>query len=66
MSKGSKVIPFRIPSSMEQEVEHAIIMRNRVTKDAPWTRTDFILAAIREKLGHMRRSRLKRGRGAKS
>lgn len=66
MSKGTKIITLRLPPGIEEDMDIQIEQRNEWTKDAPWNRTAFILAAIREKLAHMQRSRRKKGRGAKA
>jgi hypothetical protein len=63
MSKGTKIIPFRCPGGLEEDMEIAIDDRNERTREAPWSRTDFILKAIREKLDHMQRSRAKKRKG---
>lgn len=62
MAKGTPVVPVRISDEMMMEVEEAIRSRNAVAFDAPWTVSDFIRKAIREKLSHMERSRRSRVR----
>jgi hypothetical protein len=57
MSKGSKIIPFRIPSELLAEMESVIAGRNSRAKGEPWGRTGFVIAAIREKISKMQRSR---------
>lgn len=60
MSKGSPVIPLRIPQTLLNEMEIVIAQRNTLTLNEPWSRSSFIVAAIREKLAHMERSRSKK------
>jgi len=59
MSKGTKIIPVRVSKQIENEINEAIISRNNVTREACWTRSDFIRQAINDKLAHIRRSRKK-------
>jgi hypothetical protein len=57
MSAGTPIVTFRLPSDVAEEVE-AIIRRSVTRRKAePWTRTAFILSAIREKLDKLERSR---------
>ena len=60
MSKGNKVIPFRCPRELEQAINSAIASRNHVTKQEPWDRTGFIIAALKDKLAHLERSKGKK------
>jgi len=60
MSKGSKVLPFRIPAELLAEVDGVIERSHDTRAGEPWTRTAFILAALKEKLAHMRRSNTKK------
>lgn len=57
MSKGSPIIPVRVPAGLLEDIEVAIAARNAHASGAPWTRSDFFLIALREKLGKMERSR---------
>lgn len=59
MSKGTQVYSVRIPSELSSEISKTINRRNLFSKEGPWTFTDFILMAVREKLAHMERSRTK-------
>lgn len=63
MSKGSPIVPIRIPPDLLGEMERVIAARNVVTRGEPWTRTGFVISAIREKLLKMERSR--RGKAVK-
>lgn len=51
------MVALRIPGEMLRQIEATIARRNFHSPEIPWNRTDFILSAIREKLGHMSRSR---------
>lgn len=57
MARGSPTITFRLDDALMDDMDVAIDSRNERTRETPWTRTDFIRAAIREKLDKMRRSR---------
>jgi hypothetical protein len=61
MSKGSPIVPIRFADAellaqIDAAVDSSVINR----KDEPWTRTSFILSAVREKLAHMERARKSR------
>lgn len=56
-SRGSPICPIRIPAALLLEMEQLIKASNERRKGEPWTRTSFILTAIREKLYKMERSR---------
>lgn len=57
MSKGSPVVPIRIPATLLERIETQIAESNPRRKGEPWTRSAFILSAIEEKLAKMERSR---------
>lgn len=57
MSKGTKVFSLRIDDELFAAVHAAILKRNLHTRDEDWTFTDFMRAALREKLAKMERSR---------
>lgn len=63
MAKGSPIVPIRIPADLLIEVEEVIVRSWDTRAAAPWNRTTFILAAIREKLSHLKRSSRKRKGG---
>lgn len=56
MSAGNKICPIRIPPELLEAIQDAINSRNEKTREEPWTRTGFIITAIREKLAHRERS----------
>lgn len=62
MAKGTKIITFRLPGGLEEDMEMYIESRNEATRNEPWTKTAFIIAAIREKIDHGIRSRRARRR----
>jgi hypothetical protein len=57
MSKGSPIVPVRIPPELLGEVARCIARRNVWSRNEPWTTSGFVIAAIREKLAKMERSR---------
>lgn len=62
MSKGTKITGVRIPAELREEMKLTIARANVFKVDEPWNQTDFILAAIREKIAKMERSRKGRKR----
>lgn len=65
-SKGSRIIPIRLPSDLLDQVDKAVQGSELRRKGEPWTRSSFIRRAIEEKLAHAARSRKPRpGRGPK-
>lgn len=60
MAKGNPIVPLRIEPALLAEIDAAIASRNDHTALAPYDRSAFIRAAIREKLDHYKRSRRKR------
>lgn len=62
MSKGSTIHQIRIPDALQELMIAAIELRNQNTREEPWTTSSFVRAAIREKVEHMARSRLSRGK----
>jgi hypothetical protein len=57
-TKGSPIVPIRFADAeLLAAVDAAVEASVNNRKDRPWTRTSFILAAVREKLAHMERSR---------
>jgi hypothetical protein len=65
MSAGNKIIPVRVSDVMDQEIHLAIQSRNSHSKGEVWTVSDFIRAAVEDKLLHLMRGRKKRRRDAK-
>jgi len=64
VAKGSPIIPVRIPADLLGAIDRQIESRNAVAHGEPWTRSAFIVAALREKLAKMERSRSGRRRAA--
>jgi len=56
MSKGSQIVPVRIPAELLVLVDRVIARSVDTRRDGPLTRSSFILAAIEEKLEKMARS----------
>lgn len=68
MSKGRRILTFRISEEMHGDVIRLVERRNSTTREEPWTMTDFVLRAIAEKIAHVERSRApkrKKERGEK-
>lgn len=62
MSLGSPVIPTRIPVDLLAQID-AIVARSATSRTAgQWTRSGWIVQAIRDKLAHAERSRKSRPR----
>lgn len=57
MSRGTKVIPVRLAQELLDLIDREIEIRARHATVEPWTRSDFIRSAIREKVRHKRASR---------
>lgn len=60
MSKGSKVIPFRLSDLYLAALDEAVRSANRRTKGEPYDRSSWIRKAVTEKLDHLRRSKRKK------
>lgn len=60
MSLGNPVVQVRVPREVLTAMDETIQRANghRVVED--WTRSSFVLAAIKEKVAKMKRSRVKR------
>lgn len=57
MSKGNRVITVRIEQELLDEIDAVISKRNLHSYEAAWCTSDFIRAALIEKLRKMERSR---------
>lgn len=62
MSKGSRVVPVRMPDELMEEIMAYIVRRNWATMTEPYSLSTFIRKAIREKLDHAKRSSRKNRR----
>jgi len=60
MARGNPTITFRITPDLLGLMDAELERRNEKTREAPWERSDFIRAAIRERIDHIRRSRKKK------
>jgi hypothetical protein len=56
MSKGSPLLSLRVPAELLDLVDDTVARSVHTRKEAPWTRSSFIIAAIEEKLKKMARS----------
>ena len=65
-TKGTPVYSVRIPADLGDEIERTIRRRNDNTSHEPYLFGGFCLAAIREKIAKMKRSRRPRKSTEKS
>jgi hypothetical protein len=65
MSAGTRVYALRIDGGMMEDAEETISRRNEFTRREPWNFSDFLRAAIREKIAKMQRSRRNRSKAPK-
>jgi hypothetical protein len=56
MSKGSQVVPVRIPAELLELVDQAVARSVDTRIAGPWNRSSFIIRAIEEKVAKMARS----------
>lgn len=64
MSKGTKVVTFRLDADRERRINLEIAFRLNHPTAEPFTFTSFILKAIDEKIAHMERSRKRKRKKA--
>jgi hypothetical protein len=57
MSKGSPIVHVRVDPALLHCLDSEIAKVNKRRSEAPYTRSSFILAALRDKLKHLFRSR---------
>lgn len=57
MSIGNPKIIVRLEQDLIDLIEQTMERRNKYTSRGPWTLSDFVRQAIREKIDHMRRAR---------
>lgn len=57
MSRGTRKAVVRIATDLLQEIQETIGRRNQWVGRYPWTLSDFLRIALREKIEKMRRSR---------
>jgi ribosomal protein L1 len=51
---------YRLPDDLMREVQDYLNARGLLPTVIPWTATDFIISAIKDKLAHIRRSNAKK------
>lgn len=59
MSKGSKIVPVRVPPLFLAAIDAAIVEANKNRKGEPYTRSSWILSACSSKLDHNSRGKKK-------
>jgi len=62
MSQGNRIIPVRFSRQDIDDIQELIALRNAVTREKPWTMSDFIRKCVYDKMRHAERSRRKRKR----
>lgn len=60
MSKGNRVILFRVSPELEQEMRERLLRRNATTAEAEWTLSDYIRYCVECDLRHRERSKKSR------
>lgn len=65
MAKGSPRIFLRLPPHVARRVERAVLSQNRLTRDRPLNRSEWIRRAIERELAHRERSSRKNRRKRK-
>jgi hypothetical protein len=66
MSKGSPIIPIRFPTELLAWVDDEVARAQRTRSAGPWTRSSFVLTAVRAFLDKRERSRRQGGRRKKA
>jgi hypothetical protein len=67
MSRGTFVTTLRIPPALREVCQQYLAVREKNPMVPPWTMTDLILNALREKLSHIKRSsRPRKGGGRRA
>ena len=57
MNAGSKKITVRVGDALLAAIDEAVLRLNGPKATAAWTRSDFVVKAITDKLSHMYRSK---------
>jgi len=57
MSAGNAIVNIRVDEAMLDRMNEELERRNANTKEGEWTLSDYVRAAIREKIAHSDRSR---------
>jgi len=60
MSKGSQIIPVRIPEDLLAVVQQTIQSANSKRRHEPYTVSSWIRQCVAEKLSHLKRSKGRR------
>jgi hypothetical protein len=63
MSKGNPIVCMRLNAEYLDVLDALVLHHNATTPGEIWTRSDWIMAAIYEKLAKLARSRGRRGKG---
>lgn len=65
-NRGTRVVTFRPPPELLAEIDQYCATASVRRKEGEYTRTEFLLAALREKLDHIARSNRLKKRDRKS
>lgn len=57
MSAGNKIVPVRFDENKLIAIAVAIRQRNKASREQPWNTSEFIRAAVDDKLKHLKRGR---------
>ena len=66
MSRGNPIVQMRVDEEFLAMIDAAIASRNEHSREAPWTRSDWLRQAAMDKLAHIKRSKAKKRRNEKS
>lgn len=66
MSRGNPIVQMRVDDELLQKIDEAIESRNEHSREAPWTRSDWLRQAVLDKLSHIARSKAKKRTGEKA
>lgn len=56
MSKGNPIVPIRIPKDLLDKLDEAMFFSGERRREGEWTRSSWIIQAIKDKLAHRARS----------
>lgn len=57
MSKGNPIVPIRMSPGLIAQIDSLIASANKLRRGAPYDRSSWITAAIKEKIAHRERSK---------
>ena len=63
MSRGNPIVQMRVDEEFLAMIDEALASRNEHSREAPWTRSDWLRQAALDKLAHIQRSKVKKRKG---